>query len=299
MFGARRLWALSAVTAAAIAAVVAPTAASATESGRLLVRATGSAYQNYAANLAVAAGKTGKFSLEVINTGTQTSQYQLTLTPLGGPAQFAYLVGSTTVTNPKYWTPPIPAGSTAVVTVTATIPAGTPEAYTQALVELATANAPTVPITSQVLAVSMPAPKVPTAPHEVTVKSGSQAAIGGPVTGEYSGAPAIAAGKTAKFTIDLRNGGTTPEIESLHATLNPIVGCAGSNFVVTVKAGSTDVTSAALGAGYASAPVQPGKSVVLTETVKYATADPACRALYTQLTNNSNSEFSQVPIAAS
>ena len=198
------------------------------------------------------------------------------------------------VTSSQYWTPPIAAGASLAVTVDASIPAGAAEAYSQADVLLYLADTGTM-VGSQVLAVNMPAAKIPTTAHDVTVKNGSQA-VGGSVL-EYSASPALASGKSAKFTIALRNGGTAPETETLAASLSAI-GCGSGAFTVTIKAGSQDVTAAALAGTYTSAAVQPGKSVVLTETVKYS-GDPSCLALYTVLQDGSTVQYSQVPIAAS
>jgi hypothetical protein len=289
--------ATAAVVMAGVMAIGRP-AGAATENGTLHEHSVGSLYSDATANVALAAGKTGKFSLEVVNTGDVTTQYAVVVTPSFGPATFAIVAGSTPVSGLRYWTPPVAAGKAYVFTLTASIPAGTPEANTSASVQLYAADNTSAALATRFVWVSEAAPKAGTSANDIFLKNGTQPATGGPVD-EYMGSPAATVGKTEKFSVRVQNDSAANASDLVKAALTPLGTCNLSGFAVTYKVGTTDITTAITGAGYATPTLLPGKSVVITESVKYAVAQPGCTALYTGFSSGPFVQYTQVPIAVS
>ncbi|MEZ0578429.1 choice-of-anchor D domain-containing protein [Nocardioides sp. MH1] len=119
------------------------------------------------------------------------------------------------------------------------------------------------------------APLNGTSGFELFATQGSQPMIGGPVDGQTASSPALNVGQSASFRVRLKNNGTTAHPIGLR--VGETDGCSGS-FTVTVKAGTTVITAAAVAGSYVTPSLGAGKYKDITVVVKrIAVACPAKR----------------------
>ncbi|MCX6401873.1 MAG: hypothetical protein NTX33_18320, partial [Propionibacteriales bacterium] len=246
--------------------------------GQLQVRGTGSNYAgaNSDTALAVAPGATATYYVKVLNKGTTESQYRLALS--ADPAlTVAVTAGSLVVSsmagnyNDGYFTPPIKPGASLAVTIKITVPAGSLQRTYLTYVDLF--NAGTYSFTHlsrQLLYTEVKAPATTTSTG-LFVRNGSLPFVGGAVTYQRAGAPAIKVGQTSTFTVRLRNDSNGPE--QIQASIGSP--CAAFT-VVSVKLGNVDVTQAWKTGTYVTPVLAKGVQKDYTAIVKYLAADPNC-----------------------
>lgn len=271
-------------------ALAAPaTASGGGETGYLLIHGVGSAFTigNGSVNsIAVNAGGVATFTFEVKNTGTATAQFNLSINDIGLSCNPGCTVPTQTVTTGSlvvttltrgdngYFTPPIAAGKTATFTLKSTVAAGTPagDVFVQQIRLRDTAyNDLDEAVATDVVTTTA---KGTGAGDEYVTGSGSQKAVGDPqLFGGFVTDPTVKLGASATYTVKLENDST--ETLPIQYQLNDPWGCSPS-FPATVKAGTTDVTAAALAGTYMTPSLAPGKSVSLTVSVKYASLVSPC-----------------------
>jgi hypothetical protein len=259
-------------TAATLSVTVAP--ANAATSGTLLTRGTGSYYSRTAyINLSAARGIIKTFYFKVVNTGSATDQFKVTL-GVSAPLSARLYRGSTLITSGTYTTPPIARGGSLVLNVKASVPAGTPQSTYFASVSLTDPETNTL-LKSTYAALNVAAPAKGTRRNDLFLKTGSQPYIGGSVSYEYVSSSAIKAGSTATFALRLQNDGTTRAAITLDGGVSTC-----PQMTVTVKRGLTNVTKAVRASTYSTGALAPGAKVDLTVTVKLVSAT-TCTQGYT------------------
>jgi hypothetical protein len=223
----------------------------------------------------VSAGGTASFALEVVNTGTALSQYQVNLAA-DGVSVPTLTAGSTNVTSLAlapaphgYETTPIAPTKTLALTFKVTVPKTA--LPTDQFMEALTLWGPgqdvylgTVYVTVQV------ASSTANSANTILGTANSQSAVrGSDSNGQrpWVTAATIKGTSTATFTLTLKNGSTLPATLTLDMT--PVFACSQGSFVTTVKIGSTDITTAAFSdAGYTLPVLAKGSSKTVTVAVK-------------------------------
>ncbi len=265
------------------------------EAGYLLMHGVGTAFAgSHSVNtIATTAGASVSFPFKVKNTGSSAAQFNLTLANQalwcssavpGCTAPAVSLTSGSLIVTPLsqgpngYFTPQIAAGQTATFTLKVTVPAGRPagDLFDQAISLKDTAHN----VLDQIFSVEVITSSAPgtEAADEFVTGSGGQHAVSDPQNvGGYVTDPAIAVGGKATYTVKLQNDST--ETVPITYQLADVFGCA-SQYSATVKAGTTDVTAAALAGTYSTAALAPGKSASLTVTVTHVALPNACPGGY-------------------
>jgi hypothetical protein len=261
--------------AATLAFGVAP--AEAAPSGYLLTKGAGSIYsKNNVVNLGVVPGGTAKtFYYKIVNTAPTAESFKVKMTPPGTGTWTLYK-GYTAVPN-EYVTPAIAPGKTLALKIKVSLPAGTPQNQYPAYLTLS--NPLTNALIDDVYAFAQATNQTGTKRNDLFFKTGSQPFVGGSI-GQYETANAIRVGGTATFVLRLKNDGATPAAIGLknNGTLN-----CPSNFSVTVKQGTQNVTAAVLAGSYNTGTLAPGAKKDLRMTIKLVSAT-TCLGAYFGLT---------------
>ena len=265
----RRLGATAIMLGVVAAAVVAvrPVGAD-TLTGDLQIKGVGSYFTEApTVNLGVAPGKTVLFSVRVVNTGTQTTQYKVVLTGAAGDVTSKLYLGATLVPSGTFFTPLLAPGKNVVLTVKVT-PAATSAQLTY--VDTVSLSDPIdgTPFDSANLVSNVAAPAHGVLDSDLFLKTGTQPYVGSPVSGQVETAGAVKVGTTVTFNVRLQNDVDFTTITTLNATVD----CSAS-WAVTFKAGTKNITAAVLGPGY-QVIITNGTHVDLVLTVKLVAVQP-------------------------
>ena len=114
--------------------------------------------------------------------------------------------------------------------------------------------------------------------NDLFLKAGSQPFVGGSFTPQFETANAIKVGNTATYTLRLKNDGAAPAAIGLDDT--GTFGCGSpSNFTLTIKQGTQNVTAAVLAGSYNTGTLAPGAKKELKVMVKLVSAT-TCENIY-------------------
>jgi len=238
------------------------------------------------------AGSTVSYAVKVKNTGSAAAQYVVMLFPIGddngnNDSKYSMLQGglngllgknitAAATSDAGYTTPAIQPGKELAFTLRVTIPkAGLPGDLYSSGIYLVTTGENDF-LDSAIQETEITATKGTSAIDEFMTAPG-QASVRGMLDADFSGSVTLAAvplnvGATANFTDKLANDSTsaapmTFSMPSLSATFGGAVDCA-SNYTVTVKSGSTNVSALAMSTGYTTPVLAPKHTVSLTITIK-------------------------------
>ncbi len=287
----RPLAVLFAIALAAVSSLSIAGAASAYggEQGYLLIHGPGTAFAGPDSynNVTTTAGGTGTITFAVKNTGPSTSQFLLEAYDFAencsscAPAKMVVTPGpagtAAAMLGSGYFTPPIDPGKTLTFTMKVTPPTGT-AAGTVYDVEPFLFDTSGVNQLSEAFASVSVTASTGTAPDDQFVTgAGSQkpvAQVGGvtPLVSDPSAKP----NATSVFTVKLQNDSAVTD--RIAYQLTDTSGC-GAAFPATVKVGTTDITSAALGGSYQTPLLAKGKFTTLTVTVTAAGSLSQCTHL--------------------
>ena len=260
---------------ASLAVAVPPAHAAA--SGYILTKGTGSIYSKAGiVNLGVVPGGTAKtFYYKIVNTAATAESFKVNMTTFS-PALTAKLYKGTTAVPNEYVTPAIPAGKTMALKVKVTLAAGTAQGeYTGNLtLRDPVSNAGLDGVIFDANATNQTGTKR----NDLFLKAGSQPFVGGSFTPQFETANAIKVGNTATYTLRLKNDGAAPAAIGLDDT--GTFGCGSpSNFTLTIKQGTQNVTAAVLAGSYNTGTLAPGAKKELKVMVKLVSAT-TCENIY-------------------
>ena len=273
------------------AAIAAEPAGGVTVSGALGLRGAGTTYAGttdaaFTGGPSAIVGRTGapgapsKFSVKVLNNGTETASYVVGVL-VGSPETPAVqlLDGRVDVTAAAeatgFATPSLGAGKSLFLTLVLTPPSGaTPDQTFSASVFLHSSDRSTT--FALVQAFVTPTATVGATDHDLLVKSTGQKEVLGE-DGNWAGSETMRDGGETTFSVKTRND--SAESAGLTLTLSSADPCA--NFTDTVRrvtnplaSHSVDVTTQAFGAGYAFT-AAPGTSTFFTVTIAADGPTPA------------------------
>ena len=274
----RVIAAIGTSTVAVVAAlVVAVPPAHAAASGYFLTKGTGSIYSKVGiVNLGVVPGGTAKtFYYKIVNTAPTAESFKVNMTK-SHPAITAKLYKGTTPVPDEYVTPAIPAGKTLALKVKVTLAAGTPqgEYFGNLGLRDPVSNVGLDSVTFDANATNQTGTKR----NDLFLKTGSQPYVGGSFAPQFETANAIKVGNTATFTLRLKNDGAAPAAIGLD-DIAP-VGCGTpSNFTLTIKQGTQNVTAAVLAGSYNTGTLAPGARKELKVMIKLVSAT-TCENIY-------------------
>jgi len=270
----RRLLSVVAATAvAAVTAVVVTAApAQAAPTADLLAKA-GSLYtENAVVNMGVVPGTAAKsFPFKIVNTGPDTEQYKVVVSPNDAHIAATLYLGSKALRN-TYYTAPVAPGASVSFTLKVALAVGAPQA--QYVTNVAVKDPETGTTLDSFSADANATYQAGNTGHDLFVKTGSQPYAGGSYGPEFETASALKVGSTATFTLRLQNNGTTAGSITLHGFAN--FSCPTA-YTVTVKQGTKDVTGGVYGPFYGTQQLAPGAKVDLKLTIKQT---GACAADY-------------------
>jgi hypothetical protein len=273
----RVIAAIGTSTVAVIASLaVAVPPAHAAASGYFLTKGTGSIYSKVGiVNLGVVPGGTAKtFYYKIVNTAATAESFKVNMTP-SGTGTWKLYKGTSAVPN-EYVTPAIAPGKTLALKVKVTLAAGTPQG--EYLASLALRDPVSNVGLDSVLADANATNQTGTKRNDLFLKTGSQPYVGGSFGPQFETANAIKVGNTATFTLRLKNDGTAPAAIGLDDI--PTFGCgSGSNFTLTIKQGTQNVTAAVLAGSYNTGTIVPGAKKELKVMVKLVSAT-TCENIY-------------------
>lgn len=252
-----------------------------TISGALGIKSTGSTYAGLsspgrtndmasgAAVRVVKPGKTGVFSVQALNDGTQTAKYVLYVNPANVSPSFTWQVlhGRQDISSPVsapggYPTGPIDPGKTQTFTVRLTAPTGTVPLLGSINIDLGTIATGAF---ATVVAADVLTATHGTAANDLFVTtSGQPKVMGSTSTPLVLTSKTVKTGHSATFTVKAQNDSATSADTVLE--LASATDC--GNFTLTAKVGSTDVTAAASTTrGYDAGVLEPHHSVTMRVTV--------------------------------
>jgi hypothetical protein len=257
---------------------VSPAAQAASTSAQLQVKGPGSVYTDgdngaHLVILPVSAGSSVTFAAKVINTGTTSAQYQLFGYDNNDPSSVSTYTVNGTVANglinsgDGYYTPLIAAGKSIAITVKVAFNKTVPPAADGIELYLDSSDGATSIDGANMVAV-LKAPSAATGPNQMFVKNGSSSYVGGPQNGVGVSGPALAVGGSTTFTAHLVNGGAAADV------IDFSISDACTNYLIDVKAGSTDVTTAVLGGTYRTPSLAHGGHQDLTVKTTYLGVRP-------------------------
>ncbi|QSR27481.1 hypothetical protein CFH99_17810 [Nocardioides aromaticivorans] len=271
---------LGAVAVLAASLAVVPSASAASHDGNLVVKGPGgSAYTDgYLVSQVGKEGVTLTYTFQVRNTGSTLAQFRIQINDWTGAQAHLYdgslLLKSLASSPDGYYTKAIPAGGNQTLTIKIAVPGGTAAYEHYSTVNLYATDGTYVD--SFYLIAEEPAFLTGATSHDLFIKQGSQAAVGGPGRSyQIATAPTISGTQVATFTAILQNS-TSSTPATIGFRIDGPYGCG----TVTVKDGSLDVTAAALAGTYQSPPLAKLGKKNLTVTVKNIPAGCA----YAQLT---------------
>lgn len=258
-------------TAATLAVTVTP--AHAATSGTLLTKGTGSYYSKSGyIHLSAARAVLKTFYFKVVNTGSATDQFRVTL-GASAPLSAKLYRGSTLIPSGTY-TPTIASGGSLILTVRASVPAGTPQSSYFANLALTDPETNTL-LKSSYAVLQVAAPAKGTRRNDLFLKTGSQKYVGGSASYQYLSSSAIRPGSTATFALRLQNDGTSAASITLDGGRSTC-----PQMAVTVRRGITNITGAVRAGTWSTGRLALGASKDLTVTIKLVAAT-ACTEGYT------------------
>jgi hypothetical protein len=260
-------------TAAILAFGSAP--AQAAPSGYFLAKGTGSIYsKSDVVALGVVPGSTAKtFYYKLVNTAPTAESFKVNMLPLDNGSWTLYK-GYTAVPN-EYVTDPIAPGRSLSLRVKVTLPAGTPQGQNRA--QLVVRNPDTHNFIDIASAYAFATNQTGTQRHDLFLKTGSQPYVGGSISTQVETANALRVGNTATFSLRLRNDGASPGAISLGDETD-FTQC-GSNYSITIKEGTRNVTAAVQAGSYNTGTLAPGAKKDLRVSIKLLSA-PTCLDTY-------------------
>jgi hypothetical protein len=259
--------------AATLALGVAP--AHAAPSGYLLMKGTGSVYSKAdIVNLGVIPGGTAKtFYFKVVNTAPTAEHFKLNLHKFS-PALSATLYKGYSAVPDEYVTEAIAPGRTLALKVKVTLPAGASQA--EHVAELSLRNPQTNVLIDSSFVDANATYQTGTKRNDLFLKTGSQPYVGGSVN-QIETANAIRVGNTATFSLRLKNDGATPAAIGLDDVPN---GSCPSNFSITIKQGTQNVTAAVMAGSYNTGTLAPGAKKDLRVSIKLVSATGCLTAYF-------------------
>ena len=265
----------TAIIAVIATLVVSVAPASAAPSGYLLTKGTGSIYsKNPTVNLGVIPGGTAKtFYYKIVNTAPTAENFKVNLLTNSSQLSSTLYKGTAAIPD-EYVTQAIAPGKTLALKLKVTLPAGTLQGEFTA--DLALSNPVTNAFIDSARASANATNQTGTKRNDLFFKTGSQPYVGGSI-GQYETANAIRVGGTATFVLRLKNDGATPAAIGLKN--NGTLGCP-SNFSVTVKQGTQNVTAAVLAGSYNTGTLAPGAKKDLKMTIKLVSATTCLGAYF-------------------
>lgn len=266
------------VSAAPVSAPISA-APAVSHNGRVDIKGPGSVYNRGPDTIAVEAvnpGSTAIFEVKVVNTGVDVGQFNVRLVSFFGAN---LLAGSVTLTKlatgpDGYWTPPIAPGKYQALTLKWVVPAGAARgSSTYAQVYLSAANGAFQGTTIVIAEVAAPSSGGTTA-ADILIRQGNQLFVGGTHNPQRSSSPALLVGQKATFNLRLENNGSSPSAIAAYVQQPP-----DPCVTMTIKAGTTNVTSAMMSGTYVTPVLTVGGVQALT--VEYQLMHPSCSTYYT------------------
>lgn len=215
------------------------------------------------------------FTVQVKNTGTDLAQYRVNVQGYGvQPTVYDGSLALTPLTNSDgFYTKPLAAGKTQVLTVKFTIPVGDPAYSNDVAVYLYSTNY--YYIDQATLRGEEAAAAGGVSAADMFVKAGSQLAVGGTRDNQIATHTTVSPTTTATYTVTLQNNGTYPN--SIVFQLYDY----GCGYTTVVKDGTVVVTAAAMAGTYQTPVLAKAAKRTLTVTVKPTAT--ACAGVQTYL----------------
>lgn len=229
------------------ATLVASPAQAASHDGHLTVRGPGSLYSGFPGaggevSLAVVAGGTATFSVQVVNHGSALAQFNVRVTGTdssGGPGvhRISVLKGTLDVSrltarDDGYYTGALAPGKAEVLTVKVQVPKGTPQQSLFTAVELRSTDGTAIGHGSLITEV----PGVGNTQADIYARQGSQLYVGGSLD-QIATSAAVRKGSTVTFNVKAQNDSAATKSMAVFFDREPLCG------TFTVKDGSTDITA--------------------------------------------------------
>jgi hypothetical protein len=275
-------------------AVMSPaSAASYNVNGHLEVRGYGTSYTTAypptssicctgsSAAMTVPSGGSATYSFKVDNKGTTASQYWL-ISHDGDQTTSTVRIGTASGKvvaledpNTRYLTPTIDPGGSLTYFVKVQVAKGAPQGGYGTSVGLlpaviANPNQPTYPMDTVGLDAEVKAPAAGADPTEVFVRNGGGYFVGGSLTYQTAGAPALKPGASTTFTVQLRNNG--PAATKVSASVANEASCA-DGFAVSFASGTVGVSAVPGGYSIQTPTLAKGQTKNYTLTVKRSGSD--------------------------
>lgn len=273
----RRLFAGLLATAAfgVVTIVGAAAPAHAAPSGYLLTKGTGSVYTSstFVNQGGVPGGAARSFSYKIVNTGTTSQQFKLSVNASDVRTEAVLLQGSRVLPKP-YYTAPIAPGGNLVLTLKVSIAAGAPQG--EYLTEVHLRDPETSAALDTAYADVHATYQTGNTARDLFLKTGTQPYVGGSHSQQIETANTLKVGSTATFRLRLQNNSGAPGPIGL--TRFPTFGCA-SDYAVVVKQGTKDVTAAVNAGSYTTGILGPGAKQELKVTIKLLSAS-FCSGVY-------------------
>lgn len=278
------------ITAAIGTATIAATAtlafgmppANAAASGYLLSKGTGSIYsKSDVVALGMIPGGTAKTTYyKIVNTAPTAETFKVTMNAFGAGVTAQLYKGFTAVPN-VYTTPAIAPGGTLSLKIKITLADGTPQGPPSSSAVLLELHDPVsnVEIDESVVWANA-TNQTGTKRNDLFLKTGSQPYVGGSFSPQIESASAIRVGSTATFVLRLKNDGAAPAAIGLDDV--PNVACP-SNFSMTVKLGTQNVTTAVENGSFTTGILAPGAKKELRVSIKLVSAT-TCDYMYVGFT---------------
>jgi hypothetical protein len=248
-----------------------PIAQAASTNAALQIKGTGSVYTPAAqathfVTLPASAGSAVSFAAKIINTGTTTAQFRLDATDESAQTVTYSVAGANATglidSGDGYFTPAVAPGKSIAITIKSTInKATTPAPYDQIYLQLSSTDGTVIDYA--LMASVLKAPSAATGPDQIFTKNGSGSYTGGPSDYVGSSGPALAVGGSTTFTAHVVNGGSSIDV------IDVSISDQCTNYLITVKAGSTDETTAVLGGTYRTPSLAANGHLDLTIKVTY------------------------------
>jgi uncharacterized repeat protein (TIGR01451 family) len=249
--------------------VVGMAPAHAEPSCRVFMKATGSLYTEAAGLITgmVPTGASKSWSLKIVNTGDNIQQFKVTVQPPGSSDVSVSLFNGYKGVPFPYYTEPIAPGGSAVLTLKIYLAEGTPQSTYAAVVDIR--DPETNAILRNVQPQAAATYQTGTLRNDFFLKTGSQPFVGGS-NSQLESSAAIKVGQTATFTLRLKNDGASPSTPVMLSS-QPPESCP-ENFSVTVKQGTTDVSTAFSNGTYTTGTFNPGAKLEFKVQIKQLSA---------------------------
>ncbi len=276
---ARRVLAVSASISLIVIGLAASANATGGEHGVLLIHGPGTGFTrgDSIVSITTTPGGTATFTLEVKNTGTDTAQYNLTMSNnvfwCANTCDLPTLTLTTgsvigtplALSANGYFTPPIAAGKTATFTLKATLPKSA-VGGSDWVQQLALNDTAQHALDNEAMVENATATKATAGDDQIVTGSGGQKPFISPDTYTYTTDPSLAPGGRSTYSVKLENDGAVPTQIGYYLSTDPA--CV-ADFPASVKVGTVDVTAAALAGTYKTPVLTTGRSTTLTVTIAY------------------------------